>query len=97
MDEGAQMWGGSCVSWWVKVRRCGAAHTKYIGRGLLSVELFLYRNVAEAGEDGCGIVDKWSGSVEEMVLFGRVGWGSSCVMVYICIGEAGCKKDESNS
>ena len=30
------------------------------------MEWFLDRNVAEAGEDGCGIVDKWSGSVEEM-------------------------------
>ena len=35
------------------------------------MEWFLYRNVAEAGEDGCGIVDKLSGSVGEM---GEVRW-----------------------
>ena len=86
-----------------RVRRCGAAHTEYIGRGWVSVEWFLYRNVAEAGEDGCGIVDKWSGSVEEMEKFGggctwlcRGGWVDSYVIVYICTGDAGRYKDESN-
>ena len=67
------------------------------------MEWFLYRNVAEAGEDGCGIVDKWSGSVEGMEKFGggctwlcRGGWVDSYVIVYICTGDAGRYKDESN-
>ena len=41
------------------------------------MERLLYRNGSEAGEDGCGIVDKWSGSVAETEQFGRGEWGGS--------------------
>ena len=34
------------------------------------MECLLYRNGSEAGEDGGGFVDKWSGSLEEMGRFG---------------------------
>ena len=36
-----------------------------------------------------GSVNGDSGSVEGMEQFGRGRWGGSCVIVYICIGDAG--------
>ena len=62
VGEGAQMWGGSY---------------EVLGEGGISVERLLYRNGSEAVEDGCGFVDKRSGSVEDMELFGRGEWGGS--------------------
>ena len=68
------------------------------------MEWLLYRNGSEAVEDGGGFVDKRSGSVAEMeqfgggcTWFGRGEWGGSCVIVYICIGEAGRWKGEMSS
>ena len=53
--------------------------------------------------NGAALWRKWSGSVEEMEKFGggctwlcRGGWVDSYVIVYICTGDAGRYKDESN-
>lgn len=69
---------------WAKVCALGALCARIgeqkcakAGAKVRSGEGALYRNGSEAVEDGGGFVDKRSGSVEEMELFGRGEWGGS--------------------